>query len=171
VTVNEVNAAPQISLPGSLTIDSGTPVTFTVTATDSDLPAQFLTFSLDPGAPATASIDPASGAFAWTPDDTSIGTNVLSVRVTDSGSPTLSAAGQVTVIVQVALHLNITRTAETVTISINSVSGATYRAEYKNDLDGAWQLLEQKPASDNTLSFSDSVTQDTQRFYHVIRQN
>ncbi|MEK7862813.1 MAG: CHRD domain-containing protein, partial [Chloroflexota bacterium] len=36
-------------------------------ATDPDVPANTLTFSLAPGAPAGAAIDPATGLFTWTP--------------------------------------------------------------------------------------------------------
>jgi hypothetical protein len=44
------------------------PYTFTATATDPDLPAQTLTFSLV-GAPAGAAIDSSSGVFSWTPTE------------------------------------------------------------------------------------------------------
>jgi hypothetical protein len=42
--------------------------TFTATATDSDLPAQALTFSLV-SAPPGAAIDASTGAFSWTPTE------------------------------------------------------------------------------------------------------
>jgi hypothetical protein len=45
--VTEVNAAPAIAnVPASATIPELSPYTFTATATDSDVPAQTLTFSL-----------------------------------------------------------------------------------------------------------------------------
>jgi hypothetical protein len=47
LNVTEVNAAPAIAnVPASATIPEMAPYTFTATATDSDLPAQTLTFSL-----------------------------------------------------------------------------------------------------------------------------
>jgi hypothetical protein len=52
--VTEANAAPAIAnVPASATIPELAPYTFTATATDSDLPAQTLTFSLI-GAPTGA---------------------------------------------------------------------------------------------------------------------
>lgn len=49
------------------------------------------TFSLDPGAPVGASIDPNTGVFTWTPTESQgPGTYNITVRVTDNGSPVLS---------------------------------------------------------------------------------
>ena len=69
VTVNEVNTAPELDPIGAQTIDEGVELTFTATATDADLPAATLTFSVDLGAPEGASIDPATGLFSWTPTE------------------------------------------------------------------------------------------------------
>src|SRR5262249_62387383 len=69
VTVNEVNVPPALSgVPTAATIDELTQLTFTAAATDPDLPAQALTFSLV-GAPAGASIDASTGAVTWTPGE------------------------------------------------------------------------------------------------------
>ncbi len=74
----------------TVTIES--PLSFTIVGTDSDVPLQTLTYSLDPGAPTWASINPTSGLFAASvtgavPD----GTYPVTVRVTDNGAGTLSA--------------------------------------------------------------------------------
>src|SRR5205807_5665924 len=58
---------------------------FPSTATDHDLPANTLTFSLV-GAPAGASIDAATGVFTWTPSEAQgPGSYSFQVRVTDDG--------------------------------------------------------------------------------------
>ena len=88
VTVNEVNAAPVLDAIGNRAGIVGVPITFTAIATDADIPANALTFSLDPGAPLGATINASTGAFSWTP--TGCGTFPVTVRVTDSGTPTLS---------------------------------------------------------------------------------
>jgi PKD repeat protein len=85
VTVNEVNSDPVLAAIGNQTGTIGVAVTFTASATDSDIPSNTLTFSLDAGAPAGATIDPNTGAFSFTP--TSSGTFQVTVRVTDNGSP------------------------------------------------------------------------------------
>src|SRR5207249_2339432 len=84
LTVTEVNAAPVLSgVPASVTIPELAAYTFTASATDSDLPAQPLAFSLV-GAPAGASIDGTRGAFTWTPTEAEgPGSYPLSVRVSD----------------------------------------------------------------------------------------
>jgi len=69
-------------------------------AADPDLPAQRLAFSLDPGAPAGASIDPDTGVFRWTPlCAQGSTTNTITVRVTDNGAIPLSATQTFTVVV------------------------------------------------------------------------
>ena len=90
ITVNEVNTAPVLDPVSDQGGDELTLISFTATATDLDDPANNLTFSLDAGAPAGASIDPASGAFTWTPDESQgPGVYPVTVRVTDDGAPTL----------------------------------------------------------------------------------
>ena len=90
ITVNEVNTAPVLASVGNKTVNEGALLTFTNSATDADLPAQTLTYSLT-GAPAGASINASSGVFTWTPT-LAQGPNTynITIRVTDNGSPALS---------------------------------------------------------------------------------
>ncbi len=55
VTVNEVNQAPVLNAIGDKLVDELTLLTFTATATDADLPANTLSYSLGAGAPIGAS--------------------------------------------------------------------------------------------------------------------
>ena len=68
VSVNEVNQEPVLGPLSNRTVDEQTLLTFTASATDPDLPANALTFSLV-GAPAGASIDVTTGVFRWTPTE------------------------------------------------------------------------------------------------------
>jgi len=88
VHVNEVNRPPVLGSIGDKSTPWGEALTFTVTASDADVPANTLTFSLV-GAPSGASIDGSSGAFSWTPTSGQIGSHTFTVRVTDNGSPNL----------------------------------------------------------------------------------
>jgi imidazole glycerol phosphate synthase subunit HisF len=80
------NQPPVLGALGDRTVNEGGLVAFTVTASDPDVPAQRMTFSLEPGAPLGASIDPVSGAFSFLPQD---GPELyhVAIRVTDNGSP------------------------------------------------------------------------------------
>ncbi|KYG91840.1 hypothetical protein A0U40_02560 [[Bacillus] sp. KCTC 13219] len=81
VTVNEVNAAPILAAIGNKTVNEGTSLTFTATATDSD--SAVLTYSLV-GAPMGASINAMTGVFTWTPTEAQgPGSYTFAVRVSD----------------------------------------------------------------------------------------
>ncbi|URN95130.1 MAG: putative Ig domain-containing protein [Candidatus Pristimantibacillus lignocellulolyticus] len=83
VTVNEVNVAPVLATIGDKTVNEGSQLTFTASATDTDLPANTLTYSLV-GAPTGASINATTGVFTWTPTEAQgPGSYMLSVRVSD----------------------------------------------------------------------------------------
>ncbi|MEJ7593850.1 MAG: putative Ig domain-containing protein, partial [Planctomycetaceae bacterium] len=98
ITVNEVNLPPVLTSIGNRAARSDEVFTFTATATDPDIPANNLTFSLDAGAPVGATIDPASGVLTWAPPTSAIGTAVpMTIRVTDNGSPALSDFETITI--------------------------------------------------------------------------
>lgn len=65
--VNEVNLAPVLNAIPDQEVWETNLLSFTATASDPDLPAQTLTFSLGASAPTGASINPLTGAFTWTP--------------------------------------------------------------------------------------------------------
>jgi parallel beta-helix repeat protein len=98
VTVGEVNVAPVLGFIGNRAVDELTLLSFTATASDSDVPANTLTFSLS-GAPAGASIT-AGGDFTWTPTEAQgPGSYVFDVIVTDDGTPNLNDSETITVTV------------------------------------------------------------------------
>ena len=98
VTVLEVNEAPILDPIGDLTVNEHETAAFTATASDGDIPAQTLTYSLGANAPAGAAIDPDSGEFTWTPGEADgPGMHTFEVRVTDDGG--LSDSTNVTVTV------------------------------------------------------------------------
>src|SRR4030095_15637908 len=92
LTVDEANAAPVLSgVPAAATIPELAPYTFTATATDADLPAQTLTFTLV-GAPSGATIDGTTGAFSSTPTEAQgPGSYPFTVRVSDGVTNTDAA--------------------------------------------------------------------------------
>ncbi len=103
VTVNEVNLAPTLTPIGPKSVLLGNTLNFTATATDPDLPANVLSFSLGAGAPAGASIDAVTGAFSWTPTAAQGGVHSITVRVTDNGVPSYSDEETITVTVNYSM--------------------------------------------------------------------
>ena len=94
------NRAPVLAAVSDQVIPEGTVLTFTNSATDPDFPTNTLTFSLGPGAPGGAIIDPTSGVFTWTPGEAEgPGVYPIIVRVADDGVPPLSDAQRFTVVV------------------------------------------------------------------------
>jgi hypothetical protein len=84
ITVAAVDDAPVLAAIGSKTVFLGATLTFAATATDIDVPAQTLTFSLFGTIPAGASIDGSTGAFTWTPAAAQAGAvYTFGVRVDD----------------------------------------------------------------------------------------
>ncbi len=81
-------------------INGGDTLVVTNAATDADLPAQTLTYSLL-APPAGATINTNTGVVTWITTTNNSGTsNLLQVVVTDSGSPNLSATNSFTVFVR-----------------------------------------------------------------------
>ncbi len=91
VTVAEVNSAPTLATVPEKTVNEGNLLTFTNVATDTDTPANTLTYSLDTGSPPGASVNPATGVFAWVPAETQgPGSYTITLRVTDDGVPPMN---------------------------------------------------------------------------------
>lgn len=89
VTVNEVNVAPVLANITNRTMDELNNLTVTVTASDADLPAQALSFSLV-GETYGATMDAETGEFSWTPTEAQgPGTFSFTVKVCDDATPAL----------------------------------------------------------------------------------
>jgi hypothetical protein len=99
IIVKPSNTAPVLASVGGQTVLAGTPLTIQLSATDSDLPAQTLTFSLVTG-PSGATVTP-TGLLSWTPNTSQApSTNLVTVKVTDSGTPSLSNSKSFNVVVK-----------------------------------------------------------------------
>jgi hypothetical protein len=98
ITVNSINDAPVLSPIGNKTVFLGSTLTFTAQATDIDLPAQTLTYSLAGAVPVGASINPMTGVFSWTPDSSQFGQSYsITVQVIDSEGLTAQETITVTI--------------------------------------------------------------------------
>jgi hypothetical protein len=109
VTVVEVNQPPALTVPPPQTNFAGVTVSITNSATDPDIPANHLTFSLGPGAPSGAAIDPNTGVFTWTLPGPNGSFNPITVAVTDDGSPPMTNSQVLTIVVEPASAPRITK--------------------------------------------------------------
>ncbi len=94
LTLNAVtppNTPPVLAAITNRTVNVGQTVAFTASATDTDQPPQTLTFVLLAGA-TNATLNTGSGAFSFRPLVTQANsTNNFTLKVSDNGSPSLSA--------------------------------------------------------------------------------
>jgi hypothetical protein len=165
-----VNNPPLLTFIGNKQIYLGSTLTFIASATDSDVPAQTLSFSLDGDAPADASISP-SGGFIWTPSGA--GTFPMTVRVTDNGFPPLSDSETIFVtVLPPPQFTGVTRHASSLDLTWGTYSNYTYRIEYKDDLtDPGWTVLQTTQAMGTTLSVTNiSTLTPPTRFFRITVQ-
>ncbi|MEM7029049.1 MAG: cadherin domain-containing protein [Chloroflexota bacterium] len=116
VTVNEVNTAPRLDPIGDQTIAETNQLAFTLAATDDDVPANALTYSLS-NVPDGAVLDSNTGLFQWAPA-VGQGNNVypLTFTVSDNGTPALNDSQTMTIIVTAL---------PTYTLTINTAGSGT----------------------------------------------
>ena len=101
LTLNSVtpNTPPMLAPITNQTVNVGQTVAFTASATDTDQPPQTLTFALLAGA-TNATLNTNSGAFSFRPLVTQANsTNSFTLKVSDNGTPSLSATQSFSVIV------------------------------------------------------------------------
>ena len=176
VVVNEVNAAPVLTTAiRNYTVTAGATLVFTNTAIDSDIPTNSLTYVLDLGAPSGAVIERNTGVFTWTATG-SPATNQFKIWVTDDGVPYRSGFGEFTVVTlpkpRDLQFGGIQREAGgRIAITWAAKPGAHYQLQYKNRLDEANWMGRGDPqtATSETLSLTETVDTEGQRFYRVMR--
>lgn len=101
VVVSAVNQAPTLRDLSDASVVAGDTISFTAAATDPE--GQSITYSLEDGAPAGASIDASTGAFSWaTSVNLTPGIYAIAIRATDNGQPQKSDTKSFNVIVTAA---------------------------------------------------------------------
>jgi len=171
VYVLETNSAPILAPIGDRTIHAGSTLVISNYASDSDIPANKLRFSLDPGAMASASIDPATGHLTISTSDADANTtNLITVRVTDDGSPNLSDAKSFTLVIVTRPEItSISVSNDIASINWSAIPGQTYRVQYLDSLSATnWtELPPDVTAASSTALQTDNVGNSPQRFYRI----
>jgi hypothetical protein len=96
IGVTNTNRAPVLDSVDDQTVTEGDTLSLSLVATDPDGDA--VVFSAG-GLPEGATIDPASGAFDWTPDYVQAGAYTVTFRATDDGTPPLVEEQTITITV------------------------------------------------------------------------
>ncbi len=151
ITVSPVNDAPVLATISDKTINVGSTLNFTATATDPDA-GQTKLFSLV-GAPAGATINATTGVFNWKP--TAPGSSNFKIKVQDNGTPALSD--------EQALTVTVTNTPSTVRLNTGGAAVATSLGNFAADayFSGATGISATTAAIEGTTQ--DALYQDNRR--------
>jgi hypothetical protein len=141
-------------------------------AADND-PTRTLTLALTEG-PASATLDSATGVFAWRPGAAYAGTtNTVTLTLTDNNVPPLSAAQTFTVAVN-TLSSPVPLVSERFAggrfqFDVNGPVGPTYIVESASSLPAPqWNVLETITPVTSPFMFVDTNSAGTARFYRVV---
>ncbi|MFH0889057.1 MAG: putative Ig domain-containing protein [Planctomycetota bacterium] len=135
ISIGDVNRPPDLVTIGNQSVNEGALLTFTISATDPDT-GDTLTYSAT-GLPTGAVFTPTTRTFSWTPSYTQSGSYPnVTFRVTDNGTPNLTAE-------------------EIITITVLNVNGAPVLAAI-----GA-QTVNENTSLTFTISAADSDAGDT----------
>lgn len=170
-----VNTPPIVPPIPTQFVNAGQLLLFTVSASDTNIPAQTLTFSLAPGAPAGATIHPTTGLFAWTAPQTALPlTNPVTVRVADNGSPPLTNTATFNVIVVPAPQFSDSAVSpDGAVFGWQVFPGKTYRVLFKNELaDIEWSGWgDDFPAASDRLWITNHPPLASRRFFRLQQLN
>ena len=138
------NTPPRIGFVANRTVNPGATLLVTNTASDSDLPPQMLTFGAANTFPTNATLNASSGFFSWRPLVSQANTtNLIQIKVTDSGQPSLSATNSFSVIVNPIsppVLSSITVNGGQINLVVNGPSGPDYTLLTSTNL-VAWQSM------------------------------
>jgi hypothetical protein len=163
-----INRAPVLTHITDPVVPAGVLVNFTALASDPDNDG--LAFSLDPGSPAGATIDSATGVFSWNPPVTGLSSvTPVTIRVTDNGIPAQSVAQVVNVeVIAGAAMISARPTNGVVNVSWHSAPGKHYQIQFKNEIeDASWQPLGTTFTASALISIQFDATTNTHKFYRV----
>lgn len=138
------------------------------------MPANTLTFAFGSNALAGATIDPGSGILNWTAPNTDVLlTNLVSIQVSDNGSPSLTDVMNFEVVVVPLFQVSESALSPEglLTLKWPTFPGKTYQLQFKTDLENPEWINDGTPIVANDVSVS--VTRDplshAQRFFRIVQ--
>jgi hypothetical protein len=164
-----LNTRPVLAAISNRSIIAGAVLAITNSASDSDLPAQTLAYSLN--GPAGASINPSNGIFVWRPTMAqSATTNLFNVVVSDNGTPSLSATQGFSVVVNRPVQPGLTGGLSNgqIRLSISGDSGPDYTVQASSNLLVWSSIFTTNQPALPFLFVDPGMTNADQRFYRVL---
>ena len=167
------NTPPTVAPIADQVVNAGVTLIVTNVVADTNLPPQTLAFSLL-NAPSNATLTIANGTngvFTWRPLISQANTtNLISVQVTDNGTPNLSATNNFTItvnpITQPVLSSVIIASGGQVSLVINGAQGPDYTLLSSTNLIN-WQALFTTNSPPMPLTLVDTNFGDANRFYRI----
>jgi len=166
----QANTAPTLTPVSDETINPGVTLLITNVATDSDLPQQALTYSFANAFPANATLNPSNGVFAWRPlINQADSTNAIAIKVTDDGTPNLSATNDFVITVNAATQPTLSTIAlddNQMSLTATGMIGPDYTLLTSTNLKD-WQTLFTTNPTAMPVMFTDTNLSQTLRFYRL----
>jgi len=166
------NAPPVLAAITNRTVNVGQAVAFTASATDTNQPPQTLTFALLAGA-TNATLNQISNTnanFSFRPLVTQASsTNNFTLKVSDNGTPSLSATQSFSVVVNplsAAGVSNVSLTGRKISFNVSGQSGPDYAIEISTNL-AQWSNVFITNSPVLPFTWTDATTNAPQRFYRV----
>lgn len=171
-TLTVGNTAPSLAPVSDQTVNVGANVSVNDTATDPDVPAQTLTYSLVSG-PTGAAVNSSNGTFTWRPTVSAANsTNAIEVSVTDNGSPNLSATNSFNIIVNPLTQPGISTpsyAAGQFSLSVAGEVGPDYALQVSTNLaTGIWTTIVRTNQPPSPFTFTDTNASGSAQFYRII---
>ncbi|MDF7823621.1 lamin tail domain-containing protein [Pontiellaceae bacterium B12227] len=167
-----INTAPVLNAVADVQLYPGETITFTAVATDAESAFQTLEFSLEPGAPAGATIT-SGGTFSWTvPTAMAPSAWPTTIRVADNGTPVLDDTEPFMLHVNALPHFDSdpASTGNGLVLEVETITGRDYYLTYKDSLSDTYWLPQgdAKPGNGSPLEFEVSTTNAPRRFYQLL---
>lgn len=164
------NSPPVLAAITNRTLNVGQTVTFTAIATDTNQPPPTLTFTLL-NAPTNAILNATTGAFSWQPLVSQANTtNPITLQVTASGTPSLSANQSFTVTVNPLTVPSVSPVAWNdgrFILRVSGESGPDYELQTSTNL-MQWSAAYTTNSPAMPFSWQDTAATNSARFYRVV---
>lgn len=175
ISVREVNQPPLILSVARQYFYVGEEMNLQIVATDNDVPIQKLFYDFFDVPPVGMTINSTNGTIRWIPDNSYVGTNVIIVRVTDNGIPSLSATQNVEIVVipPPRIEYSIVGTSkDSLVLSFDSFIGKRYQLLYSDQIGMNWTNFGTAlNGTGDKLSVTNSIINPRQRFFKLMIKN